>query len=241
METPLERGFPEQQMSRDNEDIIADLLIVGCGAAGASCALRAAQAGLSVLVLTNASDPMESNSDYAQGGIVARPPGDTAEDLARDIMAAGDGLCNEESVRLVAESVSEIVNSFLVQELGVELTRDAEGNLDFTQEAAHSCRRIAHANDATGHAILIRLLAAVQANPNIRVIGEHSAADLITVPHHSVDPGAIYEDIECLGAYVLDQRSGRIRRFFARHPVLATGGVGQLYRHTTNPRVARAD
>ncbi len=228
-------------MSGENENVFADLLIIGCGAAGASCALRAAEAGLSVALLTNASDPMESNSDYAQGGIVARPPGDTPEELARDIMAAGDGLCSEESVRLVAESVGDIVEDFLVGELGVEFTRDSAGRLDFAQEAAHSRGRIAHADDATGHAILIRLLAAVQAESRIRLISEQSAVDLISVPHHSVDPSAIYEEIECLGAYVLDEKSGKIRRFFAPHTVLATGGVGQLYLNTTNPRVARAD
>ncbi len=228
-------------MAERNEDIIADLLVIGCGAAGASCALKAAQAGLSVIVLANASDPMESNSDHAQGGIVARPPGDSAEELAADIMAAGDGLCGADSVALLAESIPEIVDEFLVGELGVEFTRDAAGNLDFTQEAAHSRRRIAHADDATGHAIAIRLLSAVRANSRVELITEHSAVDLITVPHHSVDPGAVYREIECLGAYVLDQRTGRIKRFFAPHTVLATGGIGQLYLHTTNPRVARAD
>ncbi|UCC67501.1 MAG: FAD-binding protein, partial [Armatimonadota bacterium] len=123
----------------------------------------------------------------------------------------------------------------------VDFTRDAQGNLDFTQEAAHSRRRIAHADDATGHAISIRLLSAVRDNSRVQLVTEHSAVDLITVPHHSMDPGAIYGEIECLGAYVLDQRTGRIKRFFAPHTVLATGGIGQLYLHTTNPRVARAD
>jgi L-aspartate oxidase len=228
-------------MADRNEDIIADLLVIGCGAAGASCALRAAQAGLSVIVLANASDPMESNSDHAQGGIVARPPGDSAEELARDIMAAGDGLCGADSVALLAESIPEIVDGFLVGELGVDFTRDAEGNLDFTQEAAHSRRRIAHADDATGHAIAIRLLSAVRADSRVQLVTEHSAVDLITVPHHSLDPSAMYREIECLGAYVLDQHTGRIKRFFAPQTVLATGGIGQLYLHTTNPRVARAD
>ena len=228
-------------MSYKNEDITSDVLIIGCGAAGATCALRAAEAGLDVIVLTNAADPLESNSDYAQGGIVARPPGDTAEDLAADIAAAGDGLCNPEAVRLLAESIPEIVETFLVKALEVNFSRDAEGNLDFTQEAAHSRRRIVHADDATGHAITVRILEAVRAEPRIRLVTRHTAVDVITVPHHAVDPLAAYGEIECLGAYALDQQTGNVKRYFAPYTVLATGGAGQLYLHTTNPRVARGD
>jgi L-aspartate oxidase len=228
-------------MSYTNEDITSDILVIGCGAAGACCALRAARAGLSVIVITNAADPLESNSDYAQGGILARPPGDGADELARDIISAGDGLCDEEAVRLLADAVPEIVDRFLIAELGVNFSRDAQGDLDFTQEAAHSRRRIAHADDATGHAITSKLLDAVRAEPRIQTLTCHTAVDLITVPHHSVDARAVYRQIECLGAYVLDQRRIEVKRFFAPHTVLATGGLGQLYLHTTNPRVARGD
>ncbi len=228
-------------MSHVNEDILADLLVIGSGAAGAACALRAAEAGLRVIMLSNAADPLESNSDYAQGGIVARPPADTAEELSADIVSAGDGLCNEEAVHLLAESIPEIVEGFLIARLGVCLNRDDDGNLDFTQEAAHSRRRIAHANDATGHAIITRLLAAVEADARIDVVTRHTAVDLITVPHHALTPDRVYEPVECFGVYALDQASGEVKRYFAPHTVLATGGLGQLYLHTTNPWVARGD
>jgi len=228
-------------MSHANEDVIADVLILGAGAAGLSCALQAARAGLSVILVSNADDVAESSSDRAQGGIVARPPGDSAEALAADITAAGDGLCNPQAVELLAESVPQIVDDFLIGELDVPFTRDAGANLDYTQEAAHSCRRIVHADDATGHAIAMRLLEAVQTEPRIQLFARHSAADLITTPHHSLDPLAVYRDVECLGAYLLDRAAGRIRRFFASAMVLATGGLGQLYLHTTNPRVDRGD
>ena len=228
-------------MSNPSTDVIADLLIIGSGAAGLSCALRAAQLGLSVIVVTNADDMAESSSDHAQGGIVARPPGDTAESLAADIIAAGDGLCSPEAVRLLAESVPEVVDGFLIRDLGVPFTRDAEGNLDFTQEAAHSLRRIVHADDATGHAVAGRLLEAAQVEPNIRLVARHTAVDLITSPHHSLDPLDAYGDIECLGAYLLDRSSGKITLFLGCCTVLATGGLGQLYLHTTNPRGARGD
>ncbi len=228
-------------MSQPYTDVFSDLLVIGSGAAGLSCALRAAQAGLSVIVVTNADDPSESSSDHAQGGIVTRPPGDTAEALAADISSAGDGLCNPAAVRLLAESVPEIVDDFLIGELGVEFSRDEAGALDFTQEAAHSCRRIVHADDATGHAISKRLLSAVKAEKNIELLSRHTAVDLITVPHHSLNPLDVYGDIQCMGAYLLDRSAGRVVRFFAASTVLSAGGVGQVYLHTTNPRVARGD
>ncbi len=221
------------------DDIISDLLVIGSGAAGLSAALRAAQAGLNVVVLTGASDPLESNSDHAQGGIVARPPGDSAESLAADIAAAGDGICNPEAVRLLAEGIPEVIS--LLEELKVDFSRDANGELDYTQEAAHSIRRIAHSDDATGHAITSRILDTVKVEPRITLVPRETAVDLITTPHHSLDPTAVYREVECLGAYALDQASGRVRRYLAAHTVLATGGLGQLYLHTTNPRVARGD
>jgi len=228
-------------MSHVNEDIISDLLVIGSGAAGASCALRAAALGLNVIILSDAADPLESNSDYAQGGIIARPPGDTPEELAKDIVAAGDGLCNPEAVRLLAESIPDVVEDFLLRQLDVQFSRNEAGELDYTQEAAHSRRRIAHADDATGHAIISRIAEAVQSEPRIQLHTRQTAVDLITVPHHSLDPLRIYGPVECLGAYALDQASGRVKRYFTPHTVLATGGLGQLYVHTTNPRVARGD
>jgi len=237
----LEKGRIELPVSHVNEDIVSDLLVIGSGAAGCACGLRAAEAGLRVIMLSAAVDPLESNSDHAQGGIVARPPGDAPEELAADIVAAGDGLCNPEAVSLLAESIPEVVDRFLVERLKVQFTRDAKGDLDFTQEAAHSRRRIAHADDATGHAIITRMMEAVLAEPRIQVMTRHTAVDLITVPHHSLNPLTIYQPIECFGAYALDQRTGRVKRYFAPHTVLATGGLGQLYLHTTNPRVARGD
>jgi len=224
-----------------DNSIITDMLVIGCGAAGAACALEAARAGLDVVLITSAADPEESNSGHAQGGIVARPPGDTAEALAQDIMAAGDGLCNPAAVRMLAEHIPQIVNEFLIGEIGVEFTRGPGGQLDFTHEAAHSCRRIVHSDDATGREITRKLLAAVKAQPRITLMPAQTAVDLITVPHHARDPLAIYGEVECFGAYVLDQQSGTVHRVLAASTVLATGGLGQLYLHTTNPPVARGD
>jgi L-aspartate oxidase len=228
-------------MSRSSDDIAADVVVIGAGAAGAACALTAAEAGLSVALLTNSAEPSESNTDRAQGGVVARPPGDTAESLARDIIAAGDGLCDPAAVRLLARHVPEVIDKFLIGRLQVEFNRDDAGRLDFTQEAAHSRRRIVHADDLTGHEISVKLLQAVRREPRIKVLKQHTAVDLITTPHHSTDPLDVYRDVECYGVFVLDQQLGRVRRIFGSHTVLATGGLGQLFMHTTNSRVARGD
>ncbi len=228
-------------MSSANDDIRADIVIIGAGGAGAACALRAAKAGLSVILLTSAAQLLDSNTNQAQGGIVARPPGDTAEGLATDIINAGDGLCRPAAVELLAKNVPALVDDFLIGEVGVEFNRNAQGELDYTQEAAHSVRRIVHADDLTGHEIELKLVAAVERTPNVQVLLRHTAVDLITIPHHSLDPRAIYGPVECLGAFVLDQETGRMKRIFAESTVLATGGLGQLYLHTTNPRGARGD
>jgi L-aspartate oxidase len=230
-----------RMMSTRPYDKLADVLVIGCGAAGCSCALEAARRGLQVIMITNSAEPSESNSDHAQGGIVACPSDDTPESLVADVLAVGDGLCNEPAVRLLAESVPEVVDKFLIGALGVQFSRTHSGELDFTQEAAHSRRRIAHADDATGHAISQKLLAAVSKESRIELLTRHSAVDLITIPHHSTDPATVYQGIECFGAYVLDQRNGVVQRFLAPRTMLATGGLGQLYLHTTNPRVARGD
>jgi L-aspartate oxidase len=225
-----------------NNDVFADLLVIGSGAAGGACALEAAKAGLKVIMITGAKAADDSSTDRAQGGIVSRPPDDTPEDLAADVIAAGDGLCNPKAVKILAEEGPPLVEKLLIKELGVNFSRDANGELDYTQEAAHGRRRILHVDDATGHGIEEKLLAAVAARPNITLLTEHTAVDLITLPHHATNPLAIYDDrIECLGAYVLERGSGEIARFLASKTMLAAGGLGQIYLHTTNSRRARGD
>jgi L-aspartate oxidase len=161
--------------------------------------------------------------------------------LEQDILAAGDGLCDPEAVRLLATEGPPLVQRLLLDELGVPFSRDAEGDLDLAQEAAHSRRRILHVDDATGHAIQERLLAGVKAAPNITLHSEMTAVDIITIPHHATSVLSVYDSVECLGAYVLDQRTGGVARYFAAKTVLAAGGLGQIFLHTTNPRRARGD
>ncbi|HEY3377187.1 MAG TPA: FAD-binding protein, partial [Armatimonadota bacterium] len=183
---------------------------------------------------------IESNTAQAQGGIIARGLDDSPELLEQDIISAGDGLCWPPAVEQLAVQGPPLVYDLLVDRLAVDFTRQG-GNLVYTKEAAHSTRRILFAADATGRAIAEGLAIGVREHPNIEIWRHHSAVDLISLPHHSTDTLDIYEPTVCLGAYLLDQHTGEVHKVLARKTVLATGGPGQVYLHTTNPRGARGD
>ena len=222
--------------------IKCDLLVLGGGIAGCSAALRAAELGADVVVVLK--DPLGvSNTRYAQGGIIGLAPpeaGDSPELLAADIEAAGAGLCRPEAVAQLADQGPRLCRDFLWKRLGVPF--DHTGNLDPepTAEAAHSARRIYHVKDATGKAIQKALSEQVLAHPGIRVLENRTLVDLLTVPHHSRDPRAVYDAIQVFGAYVLEP-GGEVRMCVAKRTVLATGGLGYLYLHTSNPPSATGD
>lgn len=219
---------------------IYDVLVIGTGAGGCAAALAAADAGARVLLVTKGRNVRDTNTAYAQGGIIARGEEDSPELLIRDVLAAGNGLCWPPAVRQLAYDGPPLVYSLLIDRLGVEFTR-ADNRLVYTQEAAHSTRRILYAADATGRAIEEGLAAGVQNHANIEIWTGHSAVDLITLPHHSTDPLSIYEPVVCLGAYFLNQSSGEVYKVMARKTILATGGLGQVFLHTTNPPGSRGD
>jgi L-aspartate oxidase len=219
---------------------VYDVLVIGCGAAGCAAAIAAADRGARVLLVTKADDLPDSNTAHAQGGIIARGPDDSAELLEEDILAAGNGLCWPPAVEQLAVDGPPLVYNLLVNRLQVPFSRH-DGDLAYTQEAAHSRRRILYVNDATGRAIEEGLIRGVRAHANIDICARHTGVDLITLPHHSTDRRAVYAPTVCLGAYFLDQASGRVRKVLARRTILATGGLGQVYLHTTNPQGARGD
>lgn len=220
----------------------SDILIIGAGAAGCACALRAADAGLSVIVLSNSDKPdWGSNTSWAQGGIVYRGRDDSPELLARDIQEAGVGICSEEAVDLLARRGPEIVKELLIDRAGVPFDRDKQGELHLTEEAAHSCERIIHVADATGKAIATALVDEVKRHPNITLITGGTALDLIQRGVHTVDPRDAYRPARVLGAYVYFGGENSVRHYIARETILATGGLGQIFLHTTNPKRARGD
>jgi len=177
--------------------------------------------------------PLAANSDWAQGGIIyensAQP-----ELLAADIIAASDGTANPAAVEHLVREGPDALKSLLLDELAVPFDRDASGGLEFTREGGHSTRRIIHAKDTTGHAILKTVAQRVDATPHITRRSGWVSIDLLTLSHNSREPADRYAPLTCYGAYVLDSASGEVRAIIAKKTVLATGGLGQIFRHSTN-------
>jgi L-aspartate oxidase len=191
--------------------------------------------------ITREPDPHESNTGYAQGGIISRGPDDSADLLVKDILAAGAGASLPEAARILAEEGPRLLQKILMEHAGIAFDCNSNGQLEWGQEAAHSRRRILHVGDGTGAAISRGLLAALKQKPNIDWFTNATAVDLITYPHHSRNPLDTYEPIRCYGAYVFDRTGREVHRTLAGVTILATGGIGRIYRNTTNPPGARGD
>jgi L-aspartate oxidase len=202
----------------------ADFLIIGSGIAGLRAAATLAAHG-SVLILTK-SDPAESNTGYAQGGIAAAVgPEDSPEEHYADTMAAGDGLCDEEAVRVLVDDGVAYVHELV--EWGAAFDRTSSGELALGREGAHRVRRVLHARDATGREIGRLLWSRVAAEPRVRVRNHARATNLIV------------RDGVCVGAGYVE--SGTTGACEAGAVLLATGGAGQVYSDTTNPTIATGD
>jgi L-aspartate oxidase len=215
-----------------------DYLVLGSGVAGLTFALRVADRG-TVAVVTK-KESAESNTNWAQGGIAAvTDPGDSVEAHIEDTLDAGAGLCDPEVVRIVVTEGPERLQELI--DLGADFTRDPDGELHLGREGGHSANRIVHAADATGAEIERSLLAAIRRHPNIEVFEYHFAVELITEHHLGQTVTRLRHDTTCYGAYVLDEERDTVDAFLARTTLLATGGSGQVYLHTTNPTVATGD
>lgn len=218
-----------------------DVLVIGCGIAGCICALELAERGFDVILIGSGSNIWESNSSYAQGGIIYHGHGDSEDSLAKDIEAAGAGLCNRIAVEQLVRFGPKFVKELLLDKFKVVFERGQDGGLCFTEEAAHSCPRILYYRDHTGRSIMQALFESIQSSKNIHFKIGHTAVDLITLSHHSKTMTDIYKPSTCIGAYVMDNAKEQVETIFAKETVLATGGLGEVFLHTTNPKEARGD
>ncbi len=213
-----------------------DVLIIGSGGSGLSLALRLADHA-KVLVLSKVA--LNSGSTYhAQGGISAvLDKNDSIESHIRDTLIAGAGLCDPEAVRVTVEQGKE--NIEWLKEQGVEFTKNTSKNgeksLHLNREGGHSHRRIVHTADATGKALSQTLTERAKDHPNIRLLENHNAIDLIT--NHKEQNAKL----KIHGAYVLNTTTHKVKSIAAKIVILATGGANKVYLYSTNPQISTGD
>ncbi len=211
-----------------------DVLVLGTGIAGCSAALTAADAGLQVTLVTAADDLQSGNTPLAQGGIVYEAPGGDPRDLDRDILTAGWKQNHVKAVRYLSRRGPQVVRELLIERLQVPFERTGDG-FALAREGGHSVPRILFCADHTGRNIIEALRRAVLDHPGIQLLTGSTAVDLLTTHHHSRQLDFTYSlTNHCVGAYLFEQATGRVRTVLADHTVLATGGIGQIYLHTTN-------
>ena len=219
-----------------------DFLVVGSGVAGLSYAIKVARhyPDKKVLVITKTSAD-ETNTKYAQGGIagVTDLEHDSYEKHIEDTLIAGDGLCNRKIVEIVVKEGPDRIQEMI--EWGAQFDKDDEGEFKLGREGGHSEFRILHHKDVTGKEIERALLEAVGKQKNIEIVKHCFVLDIITQHHLGYLVTKSTPDIECYGIYVLDMHANKIVKILSRITVFATGGNGQVYRTTTNPKIATGD
>ncbi len=215
-----------------------DFLVIGSGIAGLSFALQVAKHG-TVTIVTK-KNKADSNTNYAQGGIAAvlssLEDADSLEAHVQDTLKAGYGLCHEDVVRNVISEGPAAIQRLL--DWGVRFSKNKKNEFDLTREGGHSQRRVLHFQDTTGAEIERALLDAIRKEPNIRILEHFFAIDLITNRKHLKSSN---DSPRCLGAYVLDQKTGVVETIAASVTLLATGGAGKVYLYTSNPDIATGD
>jgi L-aspartate oxidase len=214
-----------------------DVLVIGSGIAGLFAALKISEFA-DVIVVTK-KDKAESNTNYAQGGIAGvLDKNDSFEKHIEDTLTAGAGLCRKKSVEIMVTEGPDRIHDLI--EIGTRFTQK-DGSWDLVREGGHSMNRILHAKDLTGKEVERALIDAVTANKRITVIENAIAIDLIT--EHNVNrlKSAPLNNRNCWGAYVLDVQNNQVLKITSKATVLATGGLGQVYLHTTNPGIATGD
>lgn len=219
-----------------------DFLVIGSGIAGLTYALKVADAfpDKKVIVITK-TQADETNTKYAQGGIagVWDEENDSYEKHIEDTLIAGDGLCNKEVVEIVVKEGPERIREII--DYGAQFDKTESGEYALGMEGGHSEHRILHHKDVTGKEMERALLSQVKQHTNIELINHCFVVDIITQHHLGYLVTKSTTDITCYGVYVLNLRTNNIEKIIANITLLASGGCGQAYRTTTNPKIATGD
>ena len=211
--------------------IYVDILVIGSGLAGQSAALRLAEHCKVGLISKRSLE--DSASSWAQGGIAAvLDIQDSVEAHIQDTLTAGAFLNDIPATSFVVENGRHAIDWLIEQ--GVPFSRE-NGAYHLTREGGHSARRVIHVADATGLAVQDVLTAKVRQHPNITILEQHIAIDLITGTKLG------FADNRCYGAYVLNNESGEVITIGSRNTLIATGGAGKVYLYTTNPDTSTGD
>ena len=218
-----------------------DFLIIGGGVAGMSFALKVADAGKGRVALVCKTTLDEANTAKAQGGIasVTNLKVDNFEKHIKDTMIAGDYISDPAAVEQVVKGGPDGIRDLL--RWGVNFDKKDDGTFDLHREGGHSEFRILHHADDTGFEIQRGLMEAVRSHPNIKVLENHYAVEIITQHHLGREVNRHMTDIECYGAYVLDPDTGKVDTYLSRVTLMATGGTGAVYATTSNPNIATGD
>ncbi|MDB5191192.1 MAG: nadB [Segetibacter sp.] len=218
-----------------------DFLVIGSGIAGLTYAVKVAEAkpDYKITVITKTLSD-ETNTKYAQGGIAGVwDDDDSFEKHIEDTLIAGDGLCNEQIVEIVVKEGPQRIREII--DWGARFDKDPDGDYSLGKEGGHSVNRILHHKDVTGFEMERALLQKLSSLKNVELINHCFVVDIITRHHLGFLVTKSTPDIECYGVYVLNLASNQIEKIISKITVFATGGNGQVYRTTTNPKIATGD
>jgi len=215
-----------------------DFLVIGSGIAGLTYALKVAHCGKVCIVTKSTID--DTATKYAQGGIAAvMYTPDTYEKHIRDTLNAGDELCNEEIVRLTITESTDRVSELI--EWGANFDKTSTGRYDLAKEGGHSEYRVLHHKDQTGNEIERALIQRVKEHPNIEILENYFAIEILTQHHLGIELKKGTPGIKCFGAYLLNTNTNEVTTVLSKITLLATGGAGNVYSATTNPVISTGD
>jgi L-aspartate oxidase len=215
-----------------------DFLVIGSGIAGLTFALKVARHGKVCIVTKSKMD--ETATSYAQGGIAAvMYTPDSFEKHIQDTIIAGDGLCDENIVRITIKESTDRIKELI--KWGTKFDKTKSGRFDLAKEGGHSEFRVLHYKDSTGREIENTLLDQIKSHPNIEILEDHFAIEIITQHHHGVEVNKKTLDVTCFGVYVLNPRTHLVDTILSKVTLIATGGAGHVYSTTTNPPISTGD